>query len=103
MANLTADVRLLDESYTGQLQRVHQLLYGGHYMFYINVSHFCSRPMDPFWSLPHVKVVVYDNLFYEDLLAMVLGYNAGLSEEDIDIDSHPVGIGYCICGVQTQT
>ena len=84
MANLSADVRLLHESHRAQLQRVHQLLYGGHYMFYINV-------------------VVYDNLFYEDLLAMLLGYTAGFSGEDIDIDSHPVGIGYCICGVQTQT
>ena len=82
---------------------VQKLLNDGKYMFYIYESHFCSRANDDFQRKPHVKVVVYDNLFYEDLLAMVLGYNGGLSNEDIDIDSHPVSIGWGICNVQTQT
>ena len=103
MSNLSVNVCLLHESDWAQLQRVRQLLYGGHYLWYINMSHFCSRPLDSFGSMPHVKVVVYDTLFYQDLLAMLLGYRASFLRQDIDIDTHPVTIGYCICGVQTQT
>ena len=50
-----------------------------------------------------MKVVVYASSFYEELLAMVLGYNDGILEEDIDIDSNPVTIGWCICKAQTLT
>ena len=102
MSNLTADVRLLDHSHRANLEIVKEFLYDGKYMYYIHESHLCSRANDRFWRQPHVKVVVYASLFYEEILAMVLGYNAGLLEQDIDIDSHPVTIGWCICNVQTQ-
>ena len=101
MSNVTADVRLLDHSVRPNLEIVKDYLYDGKYMYYVHTSHICSRTNDHFWRQPHVKVV-YASSFYEQLLAMVLGYNAGLLEQDIDIDSHPVTIGLCICNVQTQ-
>ena len=93
MSNLNADVRLLDHSDRSNLEIVKDYLYDGKYMYYVHISHICSRANNSFWRQPHVKVVVYASSFHEELLAMVLGYNAGILEEDIDIDSHPVTIG----------
>ena len=102
MSNLNADVRLLDHSDRPNLEIVKDYLYDGKYMYYVHTSHICSRANNHFWRKLHVKVVVYASSFYEELLAMVLGYNAGILEEDIDIDSHPVTFGWCICKEQTQ-
>ena len=50
--------------------------------------------------------MVYVTSFYQDLVAMILGYNAVILEEDWDdtvhLDNHPVGIGYSICKMQMQ-
>ena len=103
MSNLNSDVTLLDPSDRSNLEIVKDYLYDGKYMYYVHASHICPRANHSFWRQVHVKLVVYVTSFYQELLAMVLGYNAGILEEDIDIDSHPVTIGWCICNVQTHT
>ena len=106
MSNLNADVRLLDHSDRPNLEIVKDYLYDGKYMYYVLACHICPRANHSFWRQAHVKLVVYATSFYQDLVAMILGYNAVILEEDWDdtvhLDNHPVGIGYCICKMQTQ-
>ena len=103
MSNLNTDVWLLDHSDRSKLEIVKDYLYDGKYMYYVHASHICSRANHRFWRQSHVKEFVSASSFYEELLAMVLGQNTGILEEDIDIDSHPVTLGWCICKVQTHT
>ena len=54
----------------------------------------------------HVKLVVYSDMFYQKLVAMVLGANAMVPPEDVtDIfrkESTAANIGLCVCDEMTQ-
>ena len=102
MSNMTAHVTLLYESDRSKLQNVRNYLRCGKDLYYVHESHICPSPNHSFWKQSHVKVVVYATSFYQDLVAMILGYNAVILEDDWDdtvhLDNHPVGIA-CICVV----
>ena len=106
MSNLNADVNLLSSSDRTKLEIVKEYLDDGKSMWYVHASHICRQANHTFWNQSHVKLIVYATSFYQDLVAMILGYNAVILEEDWDdtvhLDNHPVGIGYCICKMQTQ-
>ena len=74
---------------------------------YVNINHVCPTPNHIYLRQEHIKLVVYSNLFYQDILAIVIGDNARILPEDVDedvsLDTTPANIGYCICNQQTQT
>ena len=74
---------------------------------YVNINHVCPTPNHIYLRQEHIRLVVYSNLYYQDILAIVIDDNARISPEDFDenvlLDTTPTNIGYCICNQQTQT
>ena len=75
-------------------------------VYYVHVSHICPTPRNPYLSQDRIKLVVYSNRFYQDILALVIEDNARILPEDVDetvaLDTSPTLIGYCICRQQAQ-
>ena len=75
-------------------------------VYYVHVSHICPTPRHTYLSQDHIKLVVYSNKFYQDILALVIGDNARILPEEVEetvaLDTSPTLIVYCICRQQTQ-
>ena len=106
MSNMNPDVTLIHEGDRPNLQLLRHYLNTGKDVIYVHVNHICPTPNEPLLGQRHIKLVVYSNLFYEQILAMVIGNNARILPEDVDdnvsLDTTPALIGFCICNKQTH-
>ena len=105
---MNADITLVNAGDRPKLQLLREALQQTPEIevFYVHVSHVCPTPNHTYLSQDRIKVVVYSNKFYQDILALVIGDNARILPEDVDetvaLDTSPTLIGYCICRQQTQ-
>ena len=108
MSNMCANITLVTTADRHNLHRLKEALQATpeNEVYYVHESHICLPPSHPFLTQDRIKLVVYSNRFYQDILALVIGDNARILPEDIDetvaLDTSPTLIGYCICGLQTQ-
>ena len=52
-------------------------------VIYVHHSHVCQNIVEEYLMQDHVKLVVYSDMFYQKLVAMVLGANAMVLPEDV--------------------
>ena len=109
MSNMTANFTLINEDDRRKLQVLKETLKQNPEIecFYVHHTHICSTPAHPILNEERVKLIVYSNMFYEDLLAMVVAnnkriYREYVVDENLVLDNSPSLIGYCICNQQTQ-
>ena len=105
---MNPDITLVNAGDRPNLQLLRQLLNQTPEIevMYVHINHLCPTPNHIYLSQGSIKLVVYSNLFYQDILAIVIGDNARILPEDVDenvsLDTTPALIGYCICNQQTQ-
>ena len=106
MSNMRPDVSLVCHSDAANLTLVEQYLDAMLSVVCVNADHVCPTPNHTYLQQGHVRLIVYSDLYYERLLALVIAANAGVAEEDYTedfrFDSSAVLIGFCICNQQTQ-
>ena len=108
MSNMCANITLVTTADRHNLHILKEALEETpeNHMYYVHVRHICPTPRHPILTQERSKLVVYSNLFYQDILALVIGDNARILPEDVDetvaLDTSPTLIGYCICRQQTQ-
>jgi len=77
-------------------------------VIYVHHTHVCPKNVEyeDYLMQNHVKLVVYSNMFYQKLVAMVIGANAMVLPEDLTDDfrreSTAANIGLCVCNEMTQ-
>ena len=75
-------------------------------IIYVHINHVCPNNNEDFLTQDHVRLVVYSDMYYERLVAMVIGANATVLPQDVTdefrLDSTSALIGLCICNQQTQ-
>ena len=105
---MNPDITLVNACDRPNLQVLRQLLIQTQdvEVIYVHVNHLCPTPNHIYLSQGCIKLVVYSNLFYQEILAIVIGDNARILPEDVDynvsLDTTSALIGYCICNQQTQ-
>ena len=105
---MNPDITLVNADDRPNLQVLRQLLNQTQdvEVIYVHVNHQCPTPNHIYLSQGRIKLVVYSNLFYQEILAIVIGDNARILPEDVDynvlLDTTPALIGYCIYKQQTQ-
>ena len=106
---MNADITLVNARHRPNLQLLRQLLNQTPEidMRYVHISHVCPTPNHIYLRQERKKLVVYSDLFYHDILAIVIGDNARILPEDVNeevsLDTTAALIGYCVCNQQTQT
>ena len=103
---MTADVYLVCVSDAAKVKQIEKYLDEMKSMVYVNVKHVCPQPNASYLRQRHVKLIVYSDMYYEKLVAMVIGANATIAPEDVTedfrLDTTAALIGYCVCQQQTQ-
>ena len=106
MSNMKADVFLVSVSDAVKLKRLQKYLDEKYTIIYVNVNHSCPKQNENYLTQDHVKLVVYSDMYYEKLVAMVIGDNATILPQDVTddyrLDTMSALIGFCICNQQTQ-
>ena len=108
MSNMNADFTLVNARDRGKLPVLRQLINQRPDIdvIYVHVSHVCPTPNHTYLDQERIKLVVYSAMFYQDLLAMIIGDNASIHPDDVDenvsLDSTPALMGFCTCNQQTQ-
>ena len=106
MSNMQADIYLLRLIDVRKLTHIEEYLAQDMTVFFVHVTHVCPFPNHSLLRRSHVKLVVYSDMFYQQLLAMVIGANAdtepGHYTEEVRLDNSAALIGYCVCHFQTQ-
>ena len=106
MSNMNPDIILVNESDRPNLQLLRHFLNAYKDVTYIHVNHLCPTPNHTYLKQSHIKLVVYSTLFYQDILAIVIGDNARILPEDaeynVSLDRTAALIGLCVCNTQTQ-
>ena len=106
MANMRPDVSLVHVTDAVHLQKIERYLDEMKDMVFVHVTHVCPKPDSSYLRQSRVKLIVYSDMYYEKLVAMVIGANATVAAEDVTeefrLDSTAALIGYCVCQQQTQ-
>ena len=110
MSNMNANFTLISEGDRRKLQVLRQALKQNPEIecIYVHHSHVCTTASHPYLNQERVKLIVYSDIFYADLLAMVVAKNKRIYreyhhvDENVVLDNTPALIGYCICNQETQ-
>ena len=107
MSNMRADVRLVTVSDARNFRRLQRYLDNTALtIIYVHITHVCQNINEEYLMQDHVKLVVYSDMFYEKLVAMVIGANATVLPPDVTdvfrLESTPAMIGLCACNQYTQ-
>ena len=77
MSNMRADVRLVTVSDARNFRRLQRYLDNTALtIIYVHITHVCQNIIEEYLMQDHVKLVVYSDMFYQKLVAMVIGANA---------------------------
>ena len=107
MSNMRPDVELVTVTDARNFRRLQRYQENpAMTVIYVHHSHVCQNIVEEYLMQDHVKLVVYSDMFYQKLVAMVLGANAMVLPEDVtDIfrkESTAANIGLCVCNEYTQ-
>ena len=107
MSNMRADVRLVTVSDARNFRRLQRYLDNTALtIIYVHITHVCQNINEEYLMQDHVKLVVYSDMFYEKLVAMVIGANVTVLPPDVTdvfcLESTPAMIGLCVCNKYTQ-
>ena len=106
MANMQADIYLRHLIDARNLTQIEEYLARDMTVLFVHETHVCPFPHHSFLHRTNVKLVVYSDMFYQQLLAMVIGANADVEPghyiQEVRLDNSPALIGYCVCDAQTQ-
>ena len=78
MSNMLPNITLVTTADKHNLHRLKQILQATpeNDVYYVHEIHICTTPRHPILTRDHIKLVVYSNRFYQDILALVFGDNA---------------------------
>ena len=104
---MRADVKLVTVRDARNFKRLQRYLDNRELtIIYVHINHVCPNKNEEFLMQDHVRLVVYSDMFYQKLVAMVIGANATVLPQDVTdefcLDSTSALIGLCICNQQTQ-
>ena len=107
MSNMRADVRLVTVSDARNFRRLQRYLDNTALtIIYVHITHVCQNIIEEYLMQDHVKLVVYSDMFYQKLVAMVIGANAMVLPPDVTdvfrLESTSANIGLCVCNEYTQ-
>ena len=100
-------IQLIDDSDEWKLQQLKTLLSDNYDVYYVHETHrSCPRLQNWDKVKPgHWVLVIFSNKYYQLLMSLVIGVNAGISDDDLDddirADTSSINIGWCICGTMT--
>ena len=97
---MRADVKLVTASDAHSLKRLQRYLDNKKLtIIYVHINLVCPNNDEDFLTLDHVRLVVYSDMYYERLVAMVLPPDF---TDEFHKNTTVALIGYCICDQQTQ-
>ena len=109
MSNMRADVTLVTVTDALNFRRLRRYQENpAMTVIYVHHTHVCPKIVEceKYLMQDHVKLVVYSDMFYQKLMAMVIGANAMVLPEDLTDDfrreSTAANIGLCVCEEMTQ-
>ena len=74
---MRADVKLVTVTDARYLKRLERYLDNKELtIIYVDINHVCPNNNEDFLTQDHVRLVVYSDMFYQKLVAMVIGANA---------------------------
>ena len=102
MSNMRADLKLIKSSDTPSLKKLQDFLDNKELLIiYVHHSHVCPQKKHKILIEPHVKLVVYSEVFHQIIRGMINDSLATVAThhftEEFHQDSTPHLIGLCVC------